>query len=258
MPGARSADDGGDVVDRAHDRRDAVRGRSRPSTASARRPACRSSSTAARRWSSPPAAAPSGTKNDAVSIAVAPTIVQNDSMLRRGNAMSRAPIMQRDAEVAEAADQDRRDREEDHDRAVHREQRRVRRRRDHAARRREQQLADQRHRLARVGELPADQHRHQAADGQERQARGTGTACRSPCDRSRRRAPPSRRRGVASARSSSTASRRRHRRSPSPSPRARGVGRVVAQPAVGLGARQPGAVVVLGRGDQPGRASCSG
>src|SRR5262245_25374225 len=40
----------------------------------------------------PACADPSGTKNDDVSTVVAAAIVQNDSMLRRGNAMSRAPI----------------------------------------------------------------------------------------------------------------------------------------------------------------------
>src|SRR6188472_3755981 len=40
----------------------------------------------------PACGGPRGTKNDAVSVAVAAAIVQNDAMLRRGKAMSRAPI----------------------------------------------------------------------------------------------------------------------------------------------------------------------
>src|SRR3569623_145237 len=40
----------------------------------------------------PAAGGPSGVKNDAVKIAVAANMVQNDSMFSTGNAMSRAPI----------------------------------------------------------------------------------------------------------------------------------------------------------------------
>ena len=47
---------------------------------------------------------------------------QYENMLSLGNAMSRAPIMSGISEVAERTDQDRDDHEEDHDRAVHREQ----------------------------------------------------------------------------------------------------------------------------------------
>src|SRR5579863_7968898 len=41
----------------------------------------------------PACGGPSGTKNDAVSVAVAAAIVHTDSMFNVGNAMSRAPIM---------------------------------------------------------------------------------------------------------------------------------------------------------------------
>ena len=109
-------------------------------------------------------------KNEAVSIAVAANMVQNDSRFSSGNAMSRAPISSGMQKLPNAADQDRRHGEEDHDRAVHGEQRRVRRRRDRAARGREQQAADQRHRPARDGpschrisiaRVPATRQEHQ-------------------------------------------------------------------------------------------------
>jgi hypothetical protein len=74
-------------------------------------------------------------------------------------------------QVAERADHDRRDGEEDHDQAVHREQRRVEPGGDHAAAPAQQQAPDHRHRLTGVGPLPADHHGQDAAEGEEDQPR---------------------------------------------------------------------------------------
>ena len=115
-------DDGRDVVDRAHQRRDAeddqadapevlapVRRRCTPGTARqrrVRRPARRGVRRPRRRSS-----------DSMMTPATAAT--QNDSMLSSGKAMSRAPIMSGMRKLPKRADQDRHDHEEDHDRGVH-------------------------------------------------------------------------------------------------------------------------------------------
>ena len=208
MPGRAQADDGGDVVDRAHDRRDAVEVDRDDPHRLARRRARRSPSTASRRRSSPPAAAPSGTKNDATSDrGRGGHRPERQHVEPRERHVARAD-QQRHAEVAEAADQDRRHGEEDHDRAVHREQRRVRGRRDHAARRRRTAAgpraarADPGGRAASGSASPSRRRRPGTP------APGTGTASRSPCGRPRRRAAARSRSGLAATRRAAGPGRR--------------------------------------------------
>ena len=79
--------------------------------------------------------------------------------------------LQRHHEVAEAADGERHDAEEDHDRAVHRPELVVELG-EHDAHRRAilpEPLADQRNRLARIGELPPHDHHQREAEEQEQQ-----------------------------------------------------------------------------------------
>ena len=81
--------------------------------------------------------------------------------------------LQRDHVVAEAADRERHDAEEDHDRAVHRAELVVELRQHDAARRvrHAQQVADERDRLARIGQLPPHQHHQAETEEQEQQRR---------------------------------------------------------------------------------------
>jgi hypothetical protein len=81
------------------------------------------------------------------------------------------PDLERDQEVGVHAHEQRHDREEHHERAVHRHQLDVVFRQDHAARRhRLRQHPAPRHRLARKAELPAHLHRQDPAHEQEEQA----------------------------------------------------------------------------------------
>ena len=74
---------------------------------------------------------------------------------------------QRDAEVPERADEDRRDGEEDHDRPVHREERGIGLRRKNAPGLRVEELAQDRKRGAGLRDLPADHHGHDSAHHEE-------------------------------------------------------------------------------------------
>ena len=80
--------------------------------------------------------------------------------------------LQRQHEVAEAADRERHDAQEHHDRPVHRAELVVELRQHRAARhaRLAEERADDRQRRARVGELPAHQHHQAEAEEQEQQA----------------------------------------------------------------------------------------
>ena len=82
--------------------------------------------------------------------------IQNDSALRRGNAMSGAPIIS-GSDVVREPGEDRDDEDEDHQRRVRREEAVVGLR------------VDDLH--ARLGELGAEEHRHQAAEREEEERR---------------------------------------------------------------------------------------
>ena len=83
--------------------------------------------------------------------------------------------LERHHEVAEAADGQRHDAEEHHDRAVHRAELVVELRQHDAARRlvRAEPAADDRNRVARIGQLKPHQH-HQAEAEEEKQEAGDG------------------------------------------------------------------------------------
>ena len=128
------------------------------------------------RRSSPPGPAPPGMKKlvNMINAADHVGLVARHVDAREGHV--RRSDLQRHDVVAERGEGQRHDGQEHHDRAVHRAEGIVKVRRHdalgrHVAEDRGQQRAHQRHRLARVGDLPAHDH-HQAETEQQEQQGG--------------------------------------------------------------------------------------